>query len=387
MGVVCHCGHVFTQQHFHPRVARAGAFSLFEHDEWYVQSSNIHLSFPLTPKIGHSVCTVGFAAIGAVISWVCSMPRTFNTLSKLAAASAVFTFISVILAAAFAGAEGKHGTAGYNPDPNFINADGKNIGGEPLVLAIPLAGTTFVSGMNAFLNIAYTFIGQITLPSFIAEMKNPYDFRKALWLVTICEIVVFCLVGGIGAFPFFGWLEYLLTKGPVYGYTGTQYNTAPAFGSLGNEIYKKVSFSFMVPTLIFLGVLYASVSARFLFFRIFEGTRHKTSHTVVGWATWAGILALTWIMAFIIAEVIPFFADLLSLMSSLFDSFFGWIFWGVAYLRMRRADLGPDFYKKRGIRGWIGLVVNIFIILVGIFFLGAGTYVSGFLPVLFVLLS
>lgn len=309
------------------------------------------------------------------------MPRTFNTLSKLAAASAVFTFISVILAAAFAGAEGKHGTAGYNPDPNFINAAGKNIGGEPLVLAVPVAGTTFVAGMNAFLNIAYTFIGQITLPSFIAEMKNPYDFRKALWLVTICEIIVFSLVGGIGAYFFnncFVGLEELLIRPVVYGYTGTQYNTAPAFGSLGNDIYKKVSFSFMIPTLIFLGVLYASVSARFLFFRIFEGTRHKTSHTVVGWATWAGILAVTWVMAFIIAEVIPFFADLLSLMSSLFDSFFGWIFWGVAYLRMRKADLGPQFYKKRGIRGWIGFIVNIFIILVGLFFLGAGTYVSCF---------
>ncbi|KIX04301.1 uncharacterized protein Z518_05168 [Rhinocladiella mackenziei CBS 650.93] len=313
----------------------------------------------LNTMSGHSICTVGFAAIGAVASWLCSMPRTFHALSKLAALSAFFTFISVILAAAFAGAEGKHGTAGYNPDPNHINAAGKNIGGEPLVLAVPLAGTTFVSGMNAFLNISYTFIGQITLPSFIAEMKNPYDFRKALWLVTMCEIILFSLVGGI-----------------VYGYTGTQYNTAPAFGSLGNDVYKKVSFSFMVPTLIFLGVLYASVSARFIFFRVFDGTKHKTSHTVVGWVSWAGILAVTWIVAFIIAEVIPFFADLLSLMSSLFDSFFGWIFWGVAYLRMRNADLGPQFYQKRGVRGWIGFLMNIFIIIVGIYFLGVGTYAS-----------
>jgi hypothetical protein len=120
------------------------------------------------------------------------MPRTFDALSKLAALSAFFTFISVILAAAFAGAEGKHGTAGYTLDPTA------KIHGEPLVLAVPVAGTTFVSGMNAFLNISYTFIGQITLPSFIAEMKNPYDFRKALWLVTICEIILFSLVGGIG---------------------------------------------------------------------------------------------------------------------------------------------------------------------------------------------
>ncbi|KIW60632.1 hypothetical protein PV05_00834 [Exophiala xenobiotica] len=313
----------------------------------------------LNTMSGHSMCTVGFAAIGAVVCWLCSMPRTFSALSKLGAISAFTTFISVILAAAFAGAEGKHGTAGYNPDPNHINANGVKMGGEPLVLVVPLAGTTFVSGMNAFLNISYTFIGQITLPSFIAEMRNPYDFRKAIWVVTICEIILFSLVGGI-----------------VYGYTGTQYNTAPAFYSLGNEVYKKVSFSFMIPTLIFLGVLYASVSARFVFFRLFEGTRHKSSHTVVGWAAWAGILAVTWIVAFIVAEVIPFFADLLALMSSLFDSFFGWIFWGVAYLRMRQADLGQGFYKKRGIRGWIGFLMNIFIIIVGFYFLGVGTYTS-----------
>ncbi|KAJ9613029.1 hypothetical protein H2200_002970 [Cladophialophora chaetospira] len=313
----------------------------------------------LNTMSGHAVCTVGFAAIGAIISWVCSMPRTFDALSKLAAVSAFTTFVSVILAAAFAGAEGKHGTAGYNPDPNHINANGVKMGGEPLVLIVPAAGTTFVAGMNAFLNISYTFIGQITLPSFIAEMKEPKDFRKALWAVTICEIILFSLVGGI-----------------VYGYTGTQYNTAPAFGSLGNDLYKKVSFSFMIPTLIFLGVLYASVSARFIFFRAFEGTRHKTHNTVIGWASWAGILAVTWVFAFIIAEVIPFFADLLALMSSLFDSFFGWIFWGVAYLKMRQADLGPGFYKKRGIRGWVGFLMNVFIIIVGVYFLAVGTYAS-----------
>lgn len=141
----------------------------------------------------HAVCTVGFAVIGAVISFVCSLPRTFNTLSKLATLSAFFTFISVILAAIFAGIEDH--PAGFNPDPNHINKNGVKIGGNPIVLVVPAVGTTFVSGMNAFLNISYTFIGQITLPSFIAEMKNPYDFRKALWLVTVAEIIVFSLVG------------------------------------------------------------------------------------------------------------------------------------------------------------------------------------------------
>jgi hypothetical protein len=300
----------------------------------------------------HSVCTIGFSAIVALISWVCSLPRTFNTLAKLATASAIFTFISVLLATIFAAIEAH--PAGYN-----TGGETGLLVGEPIVKAIPAKTETFVNGMNAFMNISYTFIGQITLPSFIAEMKEPKDFPKALWAVTICEIVVFSIVGAV-----------------IYVYTGTQYMTAPAFGSISNPIYMKVSFSFMIPTLIFLGVLYASVSARFVFFRFFQGTKHAGSHTIVGWAAWAGILAVLWTLAFIIAEVIPFFSDLLSLMSSLFDSFFGFIFWGVAYIRMRNADYGRDFWKTRGIRGYLGISLNITLIAIGLLFLSAGTYAS-----------
>lgn len=310
----------------------------------------------------HAVCTIGFAAIMAVVAFFFSLPRTFSALSRLATFSALFTFVSVLLASIFAGIEAH--PAGYDP-------------AHPVeILVIPKKGTTFVSGMNAFLNISYTFIGQITLPSFIAEMKEPRDFPKALWAVTVAEILVFSICGSV-----------------TYAYTGTNYNVAPAFGSLGNQTYQYVSFSFMVPTLIFLGVLYASVTARFVFFSIFTGTKHMGNHTVVGWLSWAGILLATWIVAFIIAEVIPFFSDLLSLMSSLFDSFFGFIFWGerspqfaifksllilvgVAYLRMRKADHGPRFWRHRGWRGYVGFVVNVFIIMIGVFFLGVGTYVS-----------
>lgn len=93
-------------------------------------------------------------------------------LSKLGVGSAFFTFISVLLAAVFAGVQQK--PAGYDPRNSYLTASGKTaIAGEPIVTAFPVAGTTLVAGLNAFLNIAYTFIGQITLPSFIAEMKDP----------------------------------------------------------------------------------------------------------------------------------------------------------------------------------------------------------------------
>ena len=60
--------------------------------------------------------------------------------------------------------------AGVQDHPEGYDAEG---GGDPVYTAFPVKGTSFVAGMNAFLNISYTFIGQITLPSFIAEMKDP----------------------------------------------------------------------------------------------------------------------------------------------------------------------------------------------------------------------
>ena len=64
-------------------------------------------------------------------------------------------------------------------------------------------------------------------------------YAIALWAVTIAEIVVFTLCGSI-----------------MYHYVGNQYMTAPAFGSL-QPVYKKIAFSFAIPTIIFLGSLYS----------------------------------------------------------------------------------------------------------------------------------
>ncbi|KAK7035767.1 kinase domain-containing protein [Favolaschia claudopus] len=281
-------------------------------------------------------CTIGFSAVSALLCFVVSLPRTLSQLSGLGTFSAVTMGIAVLLAIIFSGIQ----------DEPFGYVNGE----PPIVTKFPAAGTTFVTGMSAFLNISYTLIGQITIPSFIAEMKEPRDFPKALWAVTICEVVVFTLCGSI-----------------MYHFVGNQYMTAPAFGSL-QPLYKKIAFSFAIPTIIYLGSLYSSVSARFIFFRIFSNSKHRHSNTVLGWGTWVGIIAATWILAFIIAEVIPFFSDLLSLMSSLFDGWFGFIYWGMAYFLMN-----PDKTKSwRNPETWL----NYFLIALGFYMLGAGTYVS-----------
>ncbi|CUM67923.1 uncharacterized protein PRCAT00005635001 [Priceomyces carsonii] len=298
-----------------------------------------------------TVCSVVFGVVGSIICFLLSLPRTFSSMSFIGIFSAATMFIAVILAMVFAGIQS-------HPD-KF----------EPLIPVKwnlwPAEGTTYVAGMSAMLNIVYTFVGQITYPSFISEMKNPRDFKKALYLVTVCELIVFALAGAI-----------------VYVYVGNEYIVAPAFGALSGN-FKKIAFSFALPTIFFLGALYGNVSSRFLFSNIFKNNlKHQYNHTVKGWSVWIFLNVILWVLAFIIAEVIPFFLDLLSLMSSLFDCWFGFIFWGVAYFKLKKLA-----YTNQGVEVsmwtvvkeaslWIKLemLFNAILIAIGVYILALGLY-------------
>ncbi|KIJ62406.1 hypothetical protein HYDPIDRAFT_94458 [Hydnomerulius pinastri MD-312] len=306
----------------------------------FIQALHVLVGAELINTLSNSAaCTILFSIITSIACFFVSLPRTLDQLSWLGTLSAGFTALAILLAIIFAGVQDH--PFGYLP------------GQEPIVTAFPIKGTTYIAGMSAFLNITYTLVGQITLPSFIAEMKDPKDFPKALWAVTIAEIVVYTVCGAL-----------------IYHWTGNQYVTAPAVGSL-QITYRKIAFSFVIPTILFLGALYSSVTSRFIFFRIFRSSHHRHSNTLIGWATWVGIVAATWCLAFVIAEVIPFFSDMLSLMSSLFDGWFGFIFWGMAYLQ-----LYPRVKRWESTWRSVETAFNYFLILLGFYVLIAGTYVS-----------
>lgn len=298
----------------------------------------------------HGACSVAFGVVSAIICCLFSLPRTFSHMSWVGIFAAITMFIAVLLSMIFAGIQD--------------HPEGYEVGTPVHWNLWPVEGTTYVSGMSAFLNIVYTFVGQICYPSFISEMKNPKDFKKAIYVVTICEVIVFALAGSI-----------------VYVYVGNEYITAPAFGSLTGA-YKKIAFSFAIPTIVFLGALYSNVSSQFIFLKMFNNSRHKSEHTVKGWGVWILLNVGFWIVAFVIAEVIPFFSDLLSLMSSLFDCWFGFVFWGVAYIRLRQAKYKGQFSNTREMfalltpREKVEYFICIALIAIGIYILGPGTYAS-----------
>lgn len=218
--------------------------------------------------------------------------------------------------------------------------------------AFPIAGTTWVACMNAVLNITFLWVPQILFPTFISEMEKPQDFPKSL-----------AVLAGISAFLF------IVPPAIGFRYLG-QYATAPAFGSLGVVAYKKASFAFViVPTLV-IGVIYANVAAKFIYFRVMGSSRHAHSNTAIGWGVWFLVMAVTWILAFIFAEVIPSMGDFLSLLGAAFDSFFGFIFFAIAYWQMNQGKLFAGAGRS------IMTVVHVFVMLCGLFLLGPGLYAA-----------
>jgi hypothetical protein len=218
--------------------------------------------------------------------------------------------------------------------------------------AFPPKGTTFVACMNAVLNITFLWVPQILFPTFISEMERPQDFPKAL-----------AVLGGMSAFLF------VVPPAIGFRYLG-QYATAPAFGSLGPVVYKKASFAFViVPTLV-IGVIYANVSAKFVYGRIMGKSRHAHSNTVLGWGAWIGVMAVIWIVGFIFAEVIPSMGDFLSLLGAAFDSFFGFIYFAVAYWQLFKGKLFQGAGRS------VMTVVHIIVMICGLFLLGPGLYAA-----------
>lgn len=96
---------------------------------------------------------------------------------------------------------------------------------------------------------------------------------------------------------------------------------------------------------------------------------HQKSILAVG--TWVGIALALWVIAWVIAESIPVFNDLLSLISALFGSWFSYGFPAIFWLIMNK---GVWFSSPRKI---LLTIVNLIILGIACAICGLGLYVSG----------
>ncbi|RHZ72673.1 hypothetical protein CDV55_108967 [Aspergillus turcosus] len=276
----------------------------------------------------HGTCSIVFGVVGMVVSFILSLPRTLAKMSWLSLVS--FTSIISAVIICMIGVGIKHP-------------------GEKVMATVD---TDLVHGFSAVTNIVFAFSGHAAYFGLMAELKDPRDYPKALMLLQSVDI---CL--------------YILAAIVIYVYGGAGVSS-PALGS-SSPMVSKVAYGIALPTIIIAGVINGHIAFKYVYLRIFAGTDRVHKRDWVAVSSWVVIALSLWILAWIIAEAIPVFSNLLSLITALFASWFTYGLSGIFWLHLNwgRYSSSP--------RKMFLTVVNLFCLVFGAVLCGLGLYVSG----------
>ncbi|KAL7273971.1 hypothetical protein RUND412_003152 [Rhizina undulata] len=269
----------------------------------FIMGSHI-LTFGILLNVltNHGACTIVFTIIGLLVSLICTLPRTMKMVSYLS----ILSFIS-ILGAVFIAMIGVS-VKDSHPELHSVRE------------------TSLFKGFGAVSNIIFAYSGHLAFFSFISEMQRPEEFPKALIALQISDTTLYCIAAIV-----------------IYRYTGDAV-TSPALGSTG-PLLKKIAYGIATPTIVIAGVIIAHVAAKYVYVRMFRGTKHLHSRSWFAWWAWALILTILWVVAWIIASGIPVFNNLLGLISALFVSWFTYGISGYFWIFMNRGVLFSNWKK------------------------------------------
>lgn len=104
---------------------------------------------------------------------------------------------------------------------------------------------------------------------------------------------------------------------------------------------------------------------------MFRGTKHLSARTWYSYGVWGAIALILWGLAWVIAESIPVFNDLLALISALFASWFTYGMSGALWIFLNWGNLFSSWRKT------FLLVVNTLIFIMAGAMCGIGLYASG----------
>ncbi|KAF2725864.1 aromatic and neutral aliphatic amino acid permease [Polychaeton citri CBS 116435] len=251
-----------------------------------------------------ATCTMVWGVIALVVFWLFDLPRTLKNVSYMSIASFCSIFSAVMITMIDVGVE-------------------KPKGNERLS---PFQTLGFTTAFNSVANITFAFAGHSCFFGFISELRDPKDWPKALALLQISDVTL-----------------YLVSAIVIYVFCGDQVQS-PALGSAGHTV-KKAAWGVAIPTIIIAGVIYGHIAAKYIFVRILKGTKHINKRTKLSNLAWYGITLVIWIVAWIIAESIPNFNDLLALVSALFASWFTYGLPGAFWLFLNKGQWFSNWKK------------------------------------------
>ncbi|OAG02500.1 amino acid transporter [Paraphaeosphaeria sporulosa] len=296
----------------------------------FVMGSHI-LTFTIAMNTitGHATCSIVWGVIGFIVLWICTLPRTLKKVSYLSIGSFISICGSVIVTMI---------AVGVQPSPKLHLDATRTIGFSAAFLSVT--------------NIVFAYAGHVAFFSFISEFRDPREFPKALFLLQATDVSMYIVVATV-----------------IYRFTG-QDVTSPALGSASNVVMK-VAYGIALPTILLAGVIYGHVASKYVYVRIFRGTKHMSRRTMLSIGSWAAITLTFWLIAWIIAESIPNFNNLLSLISALFASWFSYGMSGVFWLFLNWGCYARN-WKKMALTA-----LNLFVVAFGAAVCGIGLYASG----------
>ncbi|KEF60478.1 uncharacterized protein A1O9_02039 [Exophiala aquamarina CBS 119918] len=104
-------------------------------------------------------------------------------------------------------------------------------------------------------------------------------------------------------------------------------------------VVRRVAFGLASATIVIAGVILDHVGAKCIDVRIFRGTSRMNERSLVSYGTWVLITPIMWTIAWITAEAIPAFNDLLVLLAAAFCSWFTFGLEGLFCLHLNKGKL------------------------------------------------
>ncbi|KAJ5691478.1 hypothetical protein N7488_012213 [Penicillium malachiteum] len=261
----------------------------------FIMGSHI-LTFSIMMNVltQHSNCTILYASIGVLVSFILTLPRRLERLSHLSPISFV-SIIGAVLMSMIGVTIGRH---------------------SPMLQAFSTVPTVHDTCL-AIANIVFAYAGHVAFFTLFSELRDIEDFPKALALLQTCEMIL-----------------YTVSAIVIYAYVGQEV-TSPALNSAG-ELFRMLSYGIAIPTIVIGGVVNAHVAVKFIYVHLFRGTNAMHAQSWSARLIWSLISAGLWIISWIIAESIPVFNDVLGLASSLFASWFSFGLPGMFWLYLNR---------------------------------------------------
>ncbi|KAG6006721.1 hypothetical protein E4U54_000120 [Claviceps lovelessii] len=284
----------------------------------------------------NGACSVVFGVVSAIILLLIAIPPSFAEVAILG----YIDFVSILLAIGIT----IIGTGVVASEaPGGLSAVNWS--------AWPKENLSFAEGFIAITNICFAYSFSMCQFSFMDEMHTPTDYVKSIWSLGLIEIFIYTITGAV-----------------VYAFVGVDVKS-PSLLSAGHTL-SKIAFGVALPVIFISGSINTTVIGRYIHGRIYKDSITRFINTPKGWATWLAVISTITLAAFIIAEVIPIFNDLLSISSSLFIS--GFTFYLPAWMWFKLLRKGK-WYAKENL---LNSIMNAFCFLIGIVVLVCGTYAS-----------